>query len=390
MFYINHQPLDFVTLRPSGNWYSGDDEIKKLLSNTWRELEQRFFAKNLPVVFKTPSIRSGQGKGSGGYSYPRVVSYKTKRSGMVIIAWADNQINEGGHITYKPLTRKIWINEKSLTLSENDIEEAIFMYLFNPNMRTEKNPAGITYLEDKEQEARQYEETEQSSAVISYWLYRKESPFYADEKTIGTLCLAWGINPEGRSITYRKQLLAEAIKKAERKNDLEFNLAAFNTHCEKLKDGDDTDTEIMALIQKCIINRVIRFDEDKISWMLLGNEGQLLKTICKVPPQMISSAKQILKRHLVQHTDDIHTLESSLSDDATPSSVDECILSEPLPDIITDDHIVNKMSWIDRKAIYKYFGRSSRGKTADQIHPELIELLIVQKRPVKYRVVKRD
>ncbi|MBU0946229.1 MAG: hypothetical protein KKE53_17465, partial [Proteobacteria bacterium] len=206
MFYVNHQVLDLNTIKlPNGEFYQGNDEIKSLLAGTWREIEEKFFHKGLKVVFKTPGIMSGQGKGNQGYAYPRSCFYPTKK-GRIHIAWADNMVVENNRNIFTPILRKIGLNEKTLTLSEDNIEEILFMYLFNPNVISPKNPAGRTYIEDKEADALKYEETETSSAVLSYWLFRKESPFYSNESIVSTLCLAWGINPENKSITYRKQL----------------------------------------------------------------------------------------------------------------------------------------------------------------------------------------
>ena len=92
MYWINHQPLSWDTIKlQDGKWYTGLDEIKTLLANTWREVEQKFFRNGEPVIFNTPGMLTAvRGKGNQGYSYPRVVRYKTKK-GPVTIAWADEK-----------------------------------------------------------------------------------------------------------------------------------------------------------------------------------------------------------------------------------------------------------------------------------------------------------
>ena len=388
-FYINDQVLDFNTLKTAdGSFYKGNDEIKGLLAGAWEEIEKKFFKKGIKVIFKTPGIRSGIGKGNQGYSYSRSVSYPT-RKGKVRVTWADNQVNEGGQIKYTPVLKRMGLNHKTLILGPEDIEEILFMYLFNTHLISPKNPSGRTYLEDKEVDALKYEEAEKDAAVVSYWLFRKESPLYANEPMISTLCLAWGINPDNKSISYRKQLLAEAVKRCEKKKELEFNLSAFNKVCEKLKDGQDTtDIDIMALIQKCISGKVIKYEQDKLSWVLLGIEGNVLKTICKVPPQMVNSNRNVLKKHLMGSPDDVQTLRSAVSDESIPSRHDQCVLSAPLPDDVTLEYIENEMSWHDKKRIYKFLGHDPQGKNMDTIQPILIEYFVVQKRTIDFIVKK--
>jgi len=387
--YVNGVVLDLSTVKShAGVYYEGVDEIKSLFAGAWKEIDRKFLNKAEPVVFRTPGIKSGVGKGNQGYAYPRIVDHKTKK-GKVRIAWADDMKVENGKTVYSPILRSIGINEKTLRLGEDDIEEILFMFLFNPEVVTPKNPIGRTFLEDKEADALKYEENETSSAVVSYWLFRKESPFYANEVKISTLCLAWGVNPDNKSITYKKQLLAEAVKRAEKRNDLEFNFKAFDAVCAKLKDGGDTrDVDILALIQKCTNNRIIKYDADALAWVLLGMDGNKLKTLCKVPPTMVEVRKNVLKKHLLVSPDDVHTLQSSLSDDPAPSSMDKVMLSVAIPDVVTPDFIETVLTWPDKKALYKFFGYEVPGAKLEQIHPVLIEYLVIQKRTVPFEVKK--
>lgn len=392
--YVGTNVLDLNTIkipteRGDLEYYRGQDEVKTLFAGAWKELDQRFFNHNQPVVFKTPGIKSGAGKGNQGYAYPRVVDYKTKK-GKVRIAWADSISVENGKTVYAPVMRSIGVNEKTLTLTQEDIEEVLFMYLFNPSLLTPKNPMGRTYLEDKEADAKKYEETETGAAVISYWIFRKESPFYSNDSKIDTLCLYWGISPAGKSITYKKQLLAEAVKRAEKRNELEFNLKALNDICERLKDGQDTrDVEVMALIQRAITSKVIRFDPEKIAWTLLGIEGNTLKTLCKVPPQLIAVNRQVIKKHLLESPDDVSTIESALSIEPTPSRLDRCRLIDPLPDDVTEDYILNTMKWNDKKVIYKFMGHEQMGATLEQVNPVLIEYFALNHRTIPWELKQK-
>ena len=385
--YIQDQILDLNTIRlQDGTWYKGVDEVKQLLSNTWREVDERFFKKGLKVVFRTPSIRSGNGKGNQGYSYPRAVSYKT-RKGKVKIAWADDKKEVDGQIVYSPILKRIGVDQKTMVLDENDIEEILFMLLFNPNVVTPQRPSGRTFLEDLEAEALKYEESETNAATLSYWLFRKESPFYADDKKLNVLCLAYGINPENKSTVYKKQLLAEAVKRAERKNELEYNLKAFNNMCEKLKDGQETrEIEIMALIQKAINGRAIKFDPDKMAWVLLGIDGNFIKIICRVPPQLLATNKVVLKKHLMESRDDVQVLQSAVNEEPQPSKMDRALLQAPLPEEITEEYIESTMTWPDKKAIYKFIGYEPRNATAAQINPVLVDYFITQGKTIPFEV----
>jgi hypothetical protein len=379
-FYINDQIVDLNTIRMvNDKWYDGPDEVKKMLAGAWKEIENRFISKGQPIVFITPGIKSGGGKGNQGYKYPRVTTVKT-RKGKVKVAWAEDQYVENGKTLYRPVSRDIGPNEKTLRLNpQEDIEEILFMFLFNPFLIGPAHPSGKTYLEDKEAEAEKYAETETNSAIISYWLYRKESPFYANDTKVTTLCLAWGINPDGRSLVYKKQLLAEDVKKAERRNDKEYGLDALNAACERLKEGQDVrDIEAMALIQQSIQKRIIRFDEDRVAWMLLGGEGSPLKTLCKVPPQQVTQNRQVLSRYLIANPEDLHTLESAVGAEQGPGRQEVAELTVELPEDVTEEYILNVMNWTDKRNIYKYLGYDVRKSTLETINPVLIEYFIIQ------------
>lgn len=390
MIFINENALDLNTIKlPNGTYYSGADEIKLMFAGAWEEIDKKFFYKGQKVIFKTPGIKSGNGKGNQGYGMPRVVKYKT-RKGMATIAWADDIIKENNKVRYSPILKRIGLNEKTLILGPEDIEQVLFMFLFNPEMNSVKNPLGSTFLEDKEAEAMKYAEKETQSAVVSYWLFREESPFYSNETRISTLCLAWGINPENKSIIYKKQLLAEAIKSSEKKNDPEFNLKAFNKICEKMKDGQDTkEIEVMALIHKCVLNNVIKFDKDKLAWVLLGPEGKSLKTICKVPPPMVNVSKNVIKKYLLTAPDDVQVLQAAADMDSLDMNSDFVELSVPLPDPeeMTEEFITgDSLSWHDKKALFKFLGNDTKHATKETIHPILIEYFVLNKRTVEFKV----
>jgi len=395
MYWINNQPLSWDTIKlQDGKWYSGPDEIKTLLANTWREIEQKFFHNGESVIFNTPGmLTAGRGKGNQGYAYPRVVRHRTKK-GPATIAWADEKKeNKDGTITYSPISKVVSPDKRCMRLGEDDIEEIIWMILFNPFVVKPGNPTGRTFLEDKEADALKYAESETNSAVISYWLFREESPFYNSPQKLSTLCLAWGVNPEGKSITYMKQLLAEAVKKAEKRGELEFNLKAFNSVCEKIKDGQDTRTvDALALIQLCINKHVIRLDNETFRWTLLGLDGKtVIKTVCKIPPQSIGQAKGILKAHLIANPDDYSMLSAAANNEPMEGKNDRVILSAPMPspEEITEDYLTNDLSWAEKKRVYRLLGHEPRSATLEQIMPILIEYFIIQKKTVPFEVVTK-
>lgn len=394
--YGNNQFIDLQSLKvmdgSAPKYYEGTDIIKKKIAQAWKELDQRFWNKGELAIFKTPGIVSGHGAGSRGYAVPRAVKVKT-RQGEIPVYWYENIREEGGKKVYTPVVMRMGVEQKTLALGPEEIEKAIWMFAFNPHTINESRMNGKTYLEDKEAEAMKYAETETNAAVVSYWLFRAESPFYSDDDKLSTLCLAWGINPEGKSITYRKQLIAEAVKKAERQNDIEFNLKAFNSACEKLKDGQDTyDIEILALIQRCVNKRIIRFDGEAYKWTLLGTDGKtVLKTVCKVPPQQAGMSKTILRAHLKSTPDDFYMLQSAANGEPEPSKQDRVLLSVPLPapEMIDEAFLKNDLSWPDRKNLWKYFGGDLHGVTDSMIVPLLLEKLVLNKIEVPWEVKKK-
>lgn len=390
--YINGDPLDLRTLRnDDGKFIALDstDEIKKLFCDAWKELDYRFWSKNIPVEFRTPSIMSGGGPGNRGYSYPRSLNYKTKKRGTVNIAWADERVSEDGKLVYKPVSRLIGVNEKTLLLDQDDVEEALFMWLFNPMVVRKDNPSGMTFLVDREEDARVYAEKETKSAVIAYWLYREESPLYENDKAIGTLCLAYGISPENKTITYQKQLLSNAVKNAEAHKDPEFGFNGFNSICEKLRDGQDTkDVDTLALIQRCTNAHIIEYDKDKLVWVLLDEQSRPVKTICKVPPQQVSSSRLVLKRHLMASADDFSTLVSAAGGDPRPAKSDKIALSIGLPDELTEDWIENTMPWPDKKKVYTFIKGDGTHATKETVVPTLIEYFITQKKTIQWELKK--
>jgi hypothetical protein len=384
--------LNQIGRNESGQWPDfRKEEVKQLLSNAWQEIDRKFFSKNLPVVFRTPGIKSGMGKGSQGYSYPRSTWVKTKSQGRIRVSWYDTKETKDNVTEYKPAGKRIGMEEKTLTLGPNDIEEVLFMWLFNPNVVMPGGRMnGKTFLEDREMEAMKYEEAETAASAVSYFLFFKESPFYSDEDKIDKLCLAWGIDPSNKTITFRKQLLAEAVKKGEKNKELDFNFAAFNKRCEQLRDGNDTrELDTMALIQKAINRAVIKFDKDKIEWQLIGIDGNSLKTICKVPPQSIDKAKVVLRRHLIENPENVEYIKIGLDEPQAPSRHDRVKLKENLPEVVDEEYILNVMTWPTKKALYQYLGYDARAKTMADIHPVLIEHYVTKGLTVPFEFVEK-
>lgn len=393
-YYINGQILDFNTLRkPAGGWYDGDEEIKKIIAGAWQELHTKFWSKGLPAVFITPGIRSGGIKGNQGYSVPRSVAVKTKK-GNITVAWAEEVKEENGRKVYMPVSERIRIEDRTLMLSETEIEKAIWMHAFNPARIGDGRIGGKTFLQDLEAEALKYAETETNAAVISYWLFRQESFLFTNEIKLSVLCLAYGINPDGKSLAYKKQLLAEAVKKAEKHSDPEFGLNAFNRMCEQMKDGQDTRlVDCQALVQKASNRRVIKFDEDKFEWQLLAEDGKTkVKTICKVNPQQKTNAKVILRQKLMESPDEYDMIAMALSTDEEVSELrgDKVKVSTALldPADMSESFITGTLTWHDRKRLYQALGHDPRSKTDAEITPVLIEYFVLQRRTLPFYVVK--
>ena len=405
MFYIiegkNHIPVPLSAIKLEGNHFYGEkagdnDEIKKMISNCYQEVQRKFFNVGESVIFKTPGIKSGIGKGNQGYSIPRLFDVKTSR-GPKRMAWVDT-ISDGsgldaGRIIYDPFTFDIYPKDKTLTLGESDIEKIIFMMLFNPHLITPKNPIGRTYLEDKEEEALKYEATEAENAIIHYWLFTQGVGFYADDSRVTTLCHAWGIpNIEKWSLARKKQLLAENVKVAERKHDLQYGRQALNDACKKLSDGSDIkDVEILSLIQRCVDRKVIKYYEaPDFAWKMLAKDGKALKKIITVPPQQTNMSRAVLKDYLLRSPEDVDQLYSSISDpDTEPSKFDVVELKNPLPDEITEDWIKDDADYNDLKKIYRYFGGTEITASRETIVPFVVSKIVMEGAQVPWKLKEK-
>jgi hypothetical protein len=408
MFYIiegkNHIPIPLDGIKMQGasgqtKWYGDsateNDEIKKSISNCWQDVERRFFNKGESVIFRTPGIKSGLGKGNQGYAIPRVFSVRTSR-GNKTMAWIDN-FREGtgldaGRVIYEPSHFNIQPKDKTMVLDEDSIETILFMLLYNPMMIKDGQPVGRTFMEDKEEEALKYEMAETKNAIIHYWLFTQGVGFYNDDVRVTTLCHAWGIpNTEKWGLPRKKQLLSEAIKKAESKNEVQYNMASFNETCQKLRDGSDTrDVEILALITKCINRKVIRYDEKEFRWNLLAVDGKPLKKLVTVPPQQTGMNRSVLKDYLVHHPEDVQQLFDSIADPGTDESSEEVVLLKyPLPDVITEEFVRDDMNYADMQRISKVFGKNALGATKEELIPFLIEKLVLQKIEIKWKLKEK-
>lgn len=396
MYYINDQVLDLNSIKITDpatgrvTYQYGTDQIKKLIANAWQELDERYFNKGEKLVFRTPGIRAaGSVKGNMGYSYPRSVSVKTNK-GKVTVRWCEDVVEEEGRKVYKPVSRRIGQEQRTLHLSADDIEEAIWMYLFNPHIVKPGNPIGRTFLEDKEADAAKYAELETKNSVVAYWLYYESSPFYADEIRLDTIGLAWGENIEGKSIPYKKQKIAEAVKHGEKQGNPEYNMKAFDDVCRKMADGQDVrNVELMALIQRCIGRKVIRLDDQEFQWNIMAEDGRTkMKTICKVPPQAMTQARAILRQHLLANPDDANILRSALADEPMPSKFEKVTLEKalPPPGEINEEFIRSEMSFNDMKKLWQYFGYDWHEATKVKCIPVLIEKLILNSIEVPHDV----
>ena len=397
MYYIGDQLLDFNTIKTvdpgTGRvaYYNGGDEVRLKIAAAWREIDERFLNKGQPVVFKTPGLRiEGTLKGKMGYSYPRSASVKTKK-GKVIVRWCEEVVEEGGKKVYKPVNAKVNKERRIITLRENDIEEILWMFLFNPHVVGPNNPSGMTFIEDKEKDAEKYAASETSNAVIAYWLFHNTSPFYADNDKLDTLCLAWGIDSEGKSIAYKKQLLAEAVKKGEKANNPERNQKAFNDVCSRMKDGQDTRlVEMDALIQRCIGRKIIRLDTERFVWAILAEDGYTMqKTICKVPPQSMTHAKSILRQFLITNPDDAQILYSAIREEPRNDRMERLTLTMalPPPGEIDENYIRTELPVnSDMRKLWGYFGMDPKRFNKEDCSTLLIEKLVLNRIEVPHDV----
>lgn len=397
MYYINEQLVDLNSIKVTDpttrkvSYQYGNDEVKRMIANAWRELDERFWSKNEKVIFRTPGIRTaGSVKGNMGYAYPRAVSIKTNK-GKVSVRWCEDVVEEEGKKVYKPAIHRIGQEQRVIYLGPDDVEEAIWMFLFNPHLVKPGNPVGRTFLDDKEADAAKYAETETKNSVVAYWLYYESSPLFNDEIKLDTIGLAWGVNTEGKSVQYKKQLIAEAVKAAEKRGNVEFNMKAFDEVCRKLADGQETrNVDTMALIQRCISRKVIRFDEDQFAWIILGEDGKTkMKTICKVQPAAVSQSRSILRQHLIGNPDDASILRSALSEEPVQSKYEKVPLSKPLPPPgeITEEYIRNEIPFNpDMKRLWNYFGYDYHEASKEKCIPVLVEKLVLNKVEVPWEL----
>jgi len=384
-------PLDSIKL-PDGGWYSDDpkntDELKLKIDSVYRMVWDKFLGKDEPVVFKTPGIKSGLGKGNLGYSFPRIVDIPTK-AGRRRVAWCDTIEEEGGKKKYLPVRFQIGTSQKTMILGTEDIELILAMFLINQDLNTPQNLSGRTFLEDKEAEAEKFEIEESKGAIIHYWLFTKGIGFCSDEPRVNNLCLAWGIpNPQKLTLARKKQLLSEKIKESEKKNELNYNLAAFNEACKKMADGDDIrDIEILSAIQQCMDKKIIAYnDAPDFRWIMLDVSGKMLKTICKVQPPQSPQARTILKNYLINHPDEADEIIDLLGN---PDEKAENVvkLYRPLPEVVTkewlkDDLMGDMNGWVDAKNLFKYFGGNPSLAKKETLIPFLIQKMVDEgKRP---------
>lgn len=390
MIDVNGNYLDLSTIKlANGEWYTGKDEIKSMISQCYQEMDKRFFRKNQPVIFLTPGIRSGNGDGNRGYKFPHVTNIKTKM-GQFTIAWYESKTTENGKTRYTQTKKNCQVTQKSMTLYEEDIEKILFMSLFVKDVSINGKLTGKTFLQDLEADAVEFEAKEAQNAVVSYWLYTPEAGFYDDQEKLHTLARVYGIDPDGKSNKYIKQLIAIAARTAERRGDKDLDLKAFRSYCERLNHNFDTrDIEAMNLIAMSVKRKIIHFDYEQLRWNLIDVNFKPLKMLCKVPPQYGNNPKLYLKKHLIEAPDHLDLLRQGLDVEPEPSKYDRVKLSIPFPDIVTEDFILKELNHHDRRKLFNYITNDPEGakmRTPAEINPILLEYFVVNKRTVPYEV----
>ena len=388
MIDINGNYLDLNTIKlADGTFYSGTDEVKTMIAECYREMEKRFFRKNEPVIFITPGIKSGNGEGNRGYGFARSAIVKTKK-GAIPVTWYDTKSTENGRTKYGPVIEHV--RNRSISLYEHDIEKILFMSLFVKSVSVNGKLSAKTFLQDLEAQAVEFEMNEVQNAVVSYWLYTPESAFYDNFDKLATIARVYGIDPDGKSTVYLKQLIATEVRRAEKRGDQDLNMKAFRDYCERLNHNYDIrDIEAVNIMAKAIKRKLIHFDYDTFKWSIIDANYKPLKTICKVPPQFGANPKLFLKKHLAEAPDMLEMLQNGLETEPEPSKFDKVKVSVAFPDIVTEEFIMSELNVHDRRRLYNFIMNDPQGaktKTPQEINPILLEYFVINKRTVPFEV----
>lgn len=243
-----------------------------------------------PGIWKV-NPKSGMKEGKRMIMLQRVEEVKTK-DGSVMVRWVDgNPIIDGERNYGNPN----YIFRKSRILSEEDIEEALFLIGVSPIVKR----GNIIVVEDVATEAKVIAERRAKSVDVDYLIYSKKSPLTEDR--IISLAYAWGVgnitSMRGSIDAIKNALYSQVTHKETVEHDPQFGYDAFIEAA--LADETPEFMECMALITKAEVSGALAWDKRNYAWIIKGEKKDDDVQLMTIVPTQSSKRKELLARELV-------------------------------------------------------------------------------------------
>jgi len=399
MYYFNNEKVDlkrYLFNPDSPVDHRNFDELGVMIYVKSKEIYEKYTAHGEMCVFIVPGMKSGFGTGNNGGEFPRRELVKTK-TGTKEVVWCESAIpRANGLFDYSPPNFKY--EKKMMVLDPTtEIEEILYHTLFSPFRKKTHRDAKLKksmpaiYLRDSVSEANEYLGEISKNAGVIFYLTDESSPIVENRSVIEILCSAWGIpKPETKNLAVCKSDLIKSVEQYEKLGDAEFGYKGFSVAVKDVLRDNAERISLYAIVQRSIDRANLKYIGKDFSWYLVGENGEPLKLICKVPVNEVSRNKKFLVEYLSTRPDDIELLQVGV-DAVALKQKDQKDYRLYLPEIVTEDFFTQDVKWPKHRGYFKAIGGGDWSKVKkDDMIAHLIDHFVTQGKTLPDDMITRD
>jgi hypothetical protein len=354
--------------------YQGDETVRLKFKKAFRELKENFFDKGLPVRFRHTKLTYGAKQGRISESYELSTVQNTDQ-GSKVIRYAESAVSKGnGFIEYRPSTLD-WTSRDLIFDKESNIEKALFIWLY---ICREGKSEDIILIDEHKQAKTDVESIEKSAAMY-YFLFNKQSPLRLNEDRLNQTCFSWGI-PRANLITTEQKVLKMkvAIEHAEEVKDETRNFAAFE---KAMNEGFSAIMEARSAYQIAMDHKKIKYFEQKGAYCYIDDQGNDAGILLKIPTVKSTAKLEYLCERLAEDKNLLTQLKDCIDDVESATAQRKPVV---IPDVVDraylDSLLVGKGGFNQMQKMLTSLGSSWKGKNKEEIHEELINYYVTNKK----------
>jgi hypothetical protein len=294
MLYVNDEKIDLNKIKG----YRGTDSVLKKLSDAYEKIDQLGF----PIKLRCDKLQSGSREGKKGIFLPYSGEVETDYGTAVLVyAQAAQPDKNGVSVKYRPRGEKF---EKPMTIHNKDVDKLLFFMLACPLFK-----AGVIYIEDLEEKARQVATLRASSSALTFYLYNESSPIYNDVERLCNIAAALGIaKPEILGLNEIRNAIFDRVEAAEKIHDKTYGYKWFNSAVSEFSPK----MEALTVIQRATDLNLIKYNPLSFRWFYLDSTGKEMKVICPVEPHNASLNREILAAFLIKNKETYETIQEAM------------------------------------------------------------------------------